>query len=529
MAFHSFLYLPFFLGSAVLSYYLVPARYRNIPVFLFSILFYIMTSRQYILFLFITAVTVFWASQLLDRWNQDFKEKRRTLDKDTRKQYKLFYERKKKRLLYSIVLLNFLILLFLKYGNFFGSVVESLLQACGLSADIPLLSLVQPLGISFYTLQACGYLIDISREKYRAEPHFFRFCLFLCFFPQIVEGPIARYDQFGFQLQKERRFDPQQFSFGLQLILWGLFKKIVLADRINMFVNTVFTPSEQYVGLYVVLGAAAYTFQIYTEFSGCIDIVRGSASLFGLSLPENFRQPFSSVSINEFWQRWHMTLGAWIRDYIFYGISFSAPYQKFSKKLRHLFSGHFGKWLNAVIPLFFVWFFMGLWHGASWKYVLYGLYYYILIASGMLLEPLFFKFRQLFHIHPDHTVWRLISQIRTLLFVMVGMLLFRADTFSQAVQMLRSVWTNFSISRLFDSSLPTMGCDRHDMAILLFGFLLVFTAGILQKRNIRIREAISTLPLPVRWGLFYTGIFLVIILGAYGKGYDPAGFIYAQF
>lgn len=529
MSFHSWLYLPCFLGMAVLLYYCFPLKYRFLPLLLSSMAFYVLCSRKLIVFLAVTIVSVYAAARILDTFNEEFREKKKGLAKEERKQLKKQVERKKKAVLYLAVLLNFGILFVLKYGNFLGENINQALKALHVGGRIPVFQFLLPLGISFYTLQAAGYLLDVSRGKYRADKHFARVALFLSFFPQMVEGPIARYDETGHQVYEGHRFDYETFTSGLQLILWGLVKKVVLADRANMFVNTIFKQYEQYSGIYIVAAAVLYTFQIYTEFSGCMDIVRGSALLFGIQLPENFRQPFAAKTINEFWQRWHMTLGGWLRDYVFYAVSFCGWYQKFSKNCREKWPKFFGGWISAVGALFFVWFGMGLWHGASWKYVLYGMYYFALISIGMLLAPLGEKGMQRAGISPKSAGVQIVGKVRTTALVCVGMLFFRAESFTAGLSMLKSVFRDFSLQPLLEGKLLGLGCDGYDFAILGIGFVVVSLVGAWKERNINVREKISGFPLPFRWGVFYAGLFCVILFGAYGFGYNAADFIYAQF
>lgn len=529
MTFHSWLYLPCFLGMAVLLYYCFPVRYRFIPLLATSTAFYIICSRRLVIFLLLTIVSVYVAARVLDVYNERFREQKKGLGKTEKKQLKKVVERKKKAVLFLALFLNFGILALLKYGNFFGANINQILETLHVGGRVPVFSFLLPLGISFYTLQAAGYVLDVSRGKYRADKNPLRVALFLSFFPQIVEGPIARYDETGHQLYEGHRFDYKTFTAGLQMILWGLFKKIVLADRANMFVNNIFAKYEEYSGIYIVAAAVLYTFQIYTEFSGCMDIVRGSAMLFGIRLPENFRQPFAARTINEFWQRWHMTLGGWLRDYVFYAIALSSPYQKFSKACRQRWPKFLGMWISSSAALFFVWLGMGLWHGASWKYVLYGMYYFVLIIVGTLMAPFVDAMMQRTGVSRECAGIQILSKIRTVVLVCVGMLLFRAESFTAGISMLRSVFHKFSLQPLLSGEFMGLGCDGYDFAILGIGFLIVAAVGAMKERGVDVRERINAFPLPVRWGVFYAGLFGVILFGAYGFGYNAADFIYAQF
>lgn len=252
-------------------------------------------------------------------------------------------------------------------------------------------------------------MIDVYRGKYKADHCLARVALYLSFFPTIVEGPIARYDQVAHQLYEGHSFHYENLTHGAQLIVWGMFKKIVIADRANMLVNHVFDDYIQFSGLSVVIAIVFYTIQLYTEFSGCMDIVRGSAQIFSIHLPENFKQPFFSKSINEFWTRWHMTLGAWLRDYVFYSVSLSNPFKKFNHYVREHCGEYFTKLLPATTALLFVWLCNGLWHGASIKYVMYGMYYYIIMVIGMFMEPIFLRITKIFTYKKRNKIFSAIS------------------------------------------------------------------------------------------------------------------------
>ena len=344
-----------------------------------------------------------------------------------KKEYKALIGWQKKCVCVCVVLVNVGILVFLKYSVFLGQVFTDVLGLIHINVENPMYQRMMPLGISFYTLSAVSYIVDVYRGKYRASDKFGKVALFLAFFPHIVEGPIARFDLVGEQMYEGHRFSYENMTMGLQLILWGFFKKIVIADRANMYVNQIFDNYASYTGLPVVVGMLLYTLQLYAEFSGCMDIVRGSAQMFGIGLSENFNQPFISKTVSEFWRRWHMTLGAWFKDYVFYSVSLSKPFVKLSKKTREHMNTFFATFVPMSIAMFIVWFGTGIWHGASWKYVMYGLYYWAIMVIGLLMEPLFKKLYEKMNVDRQGKVYRLLQVVRTFIFVNVGMLMFRAD------------------------------------------------------------------------------------------------------
>lgn len=522
MAYTTYIYLLLFLGSTFLLYTVFPKKYKWIVLLSASYLYYILASRVWmIIFILLTTISIYIGAIWLDKINDIFVSVKKSLDRQQRKELKEKILWQKKCVVMFILFINLGLLIFLKYSNFLISLLNiSILEQFQIS--IPLIKLFLPLGISFYTLQAISYIVDVYRGKYHADECLSRVALYLAFFPTIVEGPITRYNEVAYQLYEGHSFDYKNFTFGLQLILWGMFKKIVIADRANMLVNYVFDDYLKFSGLSVVIAIIFYTIQLYTEFSGCMDIVRGSAQLFSIRLPDNFRQPFFAKSINEFWQRWHITLGSWLRDYVFYSVSLSAPFKRWSQFVKKHVNEYASKLLPASTALFFVWICNGLWHGASIKYVMYGMYYYLLMMLGMYLEPVFMKIKNAFHIQNQNKFFQIFSIIRTILIVNIGMLIFRADTLSSAWHMLVSCFQG-------TMDIPYMGLALKDMMIVIMGVIIVYIMSLLKEKNISVREHIAKWHIVPRWTFYLTGLMIVVIFGAYGRGYDIVSFIYAQF
>ena len=526
MAYTTYVYLILFLGSTFLFYSVFPKKYKWVVLLSASYLYYIAASRLWlVIFILMTSLSVYLSAIWIDKINDLFTSVKKLLDREQKKAFKEKLLWQKKMVVILMLIINLGALVFLKYYNFFADVLNFALFDF-LNIHIPMLKLFLPLGISFYTLQAISYVIDVYRGKYKADKNFGRVALFLTFFPTIVEGPIARYDQVAHQLYEGHPFHYENLTQGVQLILWGMFKKIVIADRANMLVNFVFGDYLKFSGLSVVFAIIFYTIQLYTEFSGAMDIVRGSAQIFSVNLPENFKQPFFAKSINEFWQRWHMTLGAWLRDYVFYSVSLSNPFKKFNHYVRSHFNEYFSKLLPATTALFFVWICNGLWHGASMKYVMYGMYYYIIMVIGMFMEPIFHKVKESLRIKKESHAFHLFQILRTVFIVNIGMLIFRADTLSQAFDMFISCFKNFN----FDiSQLAHLGLSVPDIMVVLIGTLVVFIIGLFKEKGIEIRKSVAKWNIVPRWAFYIAGLFIVIIFGAYGRGYDIVSFIYAQF
>lgn len=523
MAYTSYFYLLLFLGLTFILYTLFPKKYKWVILLAASYIYYIVSSRIWlIIFLIITTLSVYLGALWLTQIDDLFKSVKNKLDRSEKKVFKEKILWQKKIVIIIMLFINIGLLAVLKYSNFFVDILNYAILD-HINFHIPMFKLFLPLGISFYTLQAVSYVIDVYRGKYKADHKLTRVALFLSFFPTIVEGPIARYDEVAMSLYEGHDFHYENLTQGVQLILWGMFKKIVIADRANMLVNQVFNQHQDYSGMGVVIAIVFYTIQLYTEFSGCMDIVRGSAQIFSVNLPQNFRQPFFAKSINEFWQRWHITLGAWLRDYVFYSVSLSTPFKNFNQFVKKHCNEYLSKLLPATTALFFVWICNGLWHGASVKYVMYGMYYYIIMVLGMYLEPLFIKMMKIFHIKAKSVYWKLFQIIRTVFIVNIGMLIFRADN-------LKIAWDMFvSCFQSTNTSLLELGLSLQDILVVIVGVIVVLIMSIIKERGIAIRQAVANWNIVLRWSFYMVALFIVIIFGAYGRGYDIVSFIYAQF
>ena len=276
----------------------------------------------------------------------------------------------------------------------------------------------------------------------------------------------------------------------------------------------------------IFLGMLAYTCQLYMDFSGIMDMVMGMGEIFGIKLPENFRRPFFSKSISEFWTRWHITLGAWFRDYIYYPLSLSGPLKKLTAKGRKHLGNHFGPLMAGTIALFCVWFCNGLWHGSAWNYLFFGMYHFFFIVLANMTEPFTRKVLDFLHIPRESAGYRVFRIIRTALLVCVGELFFRANGLRAGLRMFRTMVTDFSIPTREQLQL---GLDRYDVIILVVAVLIVFVVSLLQERNIKLRATIRKAPVPLRWAVYYAAILSIVIFGAYGVGYVPVEPMYAGF
>ena len=528
MAYQSLVYGFVFLPLCLAAYQIAPQRWRKRVLLAFSYLFFWLLSRELIIYLLGTTVFVHCTGIWLEWLKSEQKAELLTADRSEKKRIKSIYQKRSRQVLAFGVLMLLGTLAYLKYYNFFASNVNGIFGGI-LPFTIEQKNILMPVGISFYTLQAIGYMADVYWGKIRAEENMEKTALFLAFFPQIMEGPICRYQDTCDTLYEGRPLQMNNLTDGYIRIFWGLFKKTVIADRLAIGVDAIFGNYASYSGSMIVFAAVAYTIQLYMEFSGCMDIIIGSGQLFGVKLPENFRQPFSAQSAAEFWRRWHITLGTWFKTYIFYPVSMSSPVKKWNQYGRK----HFGKYITmlgtSAIALFPVWMCNGLWHGARWSYIFYGMYYFSLILVGIAVEPVRDRILKILHISPEFQGLKYIRIAKTWVIIFVGELFFRADGLRAGVHMFRSIFRNFQLSNLWDGSLLNLGMSRADLVAVMAGCIVVAIVGSAKERGIRVRNSLEKKPVFIRWSIYYALILAVIVIAAYGDDYQVVDMIYAGF
>ena len=501
------------------AYYGCPLRLRWVLLLVFSYGYYALCGARALPFLLLTTAST-WAGALAigriaERSKADLRAKKAELDAAGKKALKAAARRRQRAVLVSVLVLNFGVLAVLKY-------VPPLLSAAGR----PSLGLLLPLGISFYTFQSTGYLIDVYSGKYAPERNPARYALFVSFFPQLIQGPIGRYDQLAGQLAEPHRFDWANIHRGLLLMLWGFFKKKVIADRALPLVSEVFGHQSAYGGAVIVVGVLFYSLQQYCDFSGGIDLVTGAAELMGIHLAPNFRRPYFAVSLGDFWRRWHISLGAWMRDYVFYPFALTKPMARLSKSARGVLGADVARALPAALGNILVFLLVGVWHGASMNYVLWGLYNGVILAASALLEPAYKRMNDRLGSLTRTRGFHVLRVLRTFLIVNIGWYFDRCTRAGDAFAMLGRTVSSPRLSQLTDGTLLTLGLKAGDYRILAVSAVLLFAVSLLQERGVSIRTSVLRLPAPVRVLLLYG--FMYFVLAAFA-GAESAGFMYAIF
>lgn len=517
------LLLVLFLVIVYAIYLCLPKKARPYLLLVASLIFYAVYSKFLTVFLILTIISTYLGGFGINKLNDKFNTLKEGLEKEEKKALRKKFSRKKYWLSFAIIIFNLAILAVLKYFNFFTSVFEGFLSWFNVSAKMPILKLALPLGISYYTLSAIGYVVDVNRGKYRAGS-FFDVALFLAYFPQLFEGPFARFDELTPDLKAGNGFNSENFYGGIITILWGVVKKVVIADRLAIIVSAVFKNYASYNGLVIILGIVLFTFQLYAEFSGMIDIASGISEVFGIKLAKNFNQPFFSQNVNEFWRRWHISLGTWFKDYIFYPVSMSKGMVALNKKMQGKVSQYFQTLITGAVALLCVWLSNGLWHGAGFKYIVYGLYYYVLMVIGLCLEPLYDKFYSKTKIDRNSSILKALRIAKTFIFVNIGMLIFRATSLSVSLEMFGGIFTGGKIN------LCALGViDYHDLAFCVIGLILLFVVDILKEKNIDIKGWFVKRNIAIKYLIVLSIIVFIIVFGAYGDGYVPVDPIYGGF
>lgn len=530
MSFVSFGFV-FFMAACLLIYYAVPGKYRYLVLLAAGWMFYVLAMRRYVVYLIVTTVTVYLSGIRIDRIGKQqkawLKLNKESLSKEEKKAYKSSMKRRQKTVLVLCLLLNFGILAFLKYANFVIANVNFLrLRLFGRTDYFGFFDLVLPLGISFYTFQAAGYLIDLYFGKYEAERSFGKFALFVSFFPQIIQGPISRFPELSKTLFEGHDFDFNNLVYGFYQVMWGLFKKLLIADRVASYVANTVASHRELGGAYILFAIFLYSMQIYGDFSGGIDITIGVSRMFGVCVTKNFDRPFFSKSVAEYWRRWHITLGTWFKDYIFYPLSIAKWTLNLGKWTRTHINENIGKKVPIYVSMFIVWFTTGLWHGAEWRYIVWGLLNFLILAVSTELEPYYDKWYATLHIRQDGNVRKCWQVIRTFTIMSFLRVFDISAGVGDALSVIRGVFHGF-----FDFQLEKtaeLGLPAEELRVALLACFAVLCVSLLQRKG-SIRDRIMERKLPVRWACMAVLVIAVIVFGSYGIGYDARDFIYLQF
>lgn len=522
-----------FMAAVFLLYYVVPKKWQWGLLLIASLFFYWCADPMYLIFVGVTVVSTYWVSRCLERVNAKQKaylQEHKDLSKEDKKAYKAKVKAKKWHLLLVCLIFNLGILSVTKYTNFVINNINGFLSGNKLG----LVDMIVPMGISYYTFQTMGYIIDVYRGKQAAQQNILKLALFTTFFPQMAQGPISRYSDLSKTLYEPYHFERKTVSYGIMRIVWGYFKKVVIADRLVTGVLTLVkgmdTPAGfvDFNGAYVFVAMLFYAFQLYCDFTGGIDITIGIAQTMGIKVAENFNLPYFSKNIKEYWNRWHITMGTWFTDYIFYPISVCKPMLKLSKWSREHLGAAVGKRVTVYLSSFAVWLTTGIWHGAAWNFIVWGLANWVVIMVSQELEPLYAKFHAKTHLK-GKAPYEVFQIIRTILLMsMIRMFDCYRDV-PLTFKKLGTMFTTFNWHILFDGSLLNIGLSVADYWVLGAGLLIVFGVSLFKyRKNASVRDGLYK-HATLFYGVIALMILVILIFGAYGIGFDSSQFIYGEF
>ena len=498
MLFNSLDFLIFF-PVVVLVYFIIPNRWKQIWLLITSYYFYMCWNVKYVILIF--------ASTLITYLSGLFIEEIKHLECDNHRKNWL-----KKSIVAVSFLSNLGILFYFKYINFAIDILVKSFAKIHVQLQIPAVDIILPVGISFYTFQALSYTMDVYRDDIYAEKDFCRYALFVSFFPQLVAGPIERSKNLLKQLSTPRELNVERFREGFLLMLWGYFLKLVLADRIALFVDTVYGDCNTYSGMYLVVATILFAVQIYCDFSGYSIIAMGVAKILGIQLMENFDAPYLAISVADFWRRWHISLTSWFKDYLYIPLGGNRR-------------GKVRKFINIMI-VFLV---SGLWHGANFSFVVWGGLNGLYQIVGELLKPIRERIGKWLKFNKDSLGYRLACILGTFVLIDFSWIFFRADGFTHAINVIKSIINVQNPVVLFDDSLYQCGIDEKNFHLMLISIGILLFADICKLRKIVIRDVILKQDYWFRLLFIVFSVAFILVFGMWGPSYNQANFIYFQF
>ena len=522
-------FLLFALGLYIL-YYLIPKRFQWVLLLGFSLGFYALGGLSRLPYILITATSVWGAACLIqkntDRQKQYLKQHKADLSKEEKAAYKTKQKSRRKLVLVCTLVLNFGILCAFKYVHFLLAQLNAAAHLFGGEVRDSIRWII-PLGISFYTFQSTGYLLDVFWGKCEAERNWFKLLLFTSFFPQITQGPISSYADLSGELFSEHSLDYHNFSWGAQRMIWGFFKKMVVANILASYVGKTFENYPTYTGIAAFLGALCYSAQIYADFSGYMDIMCGFSQMLGIRLTENFERPYFSKSIAEYWRRWHISLGTWFKNYIYYPIAVAKWNQKLGKAAKNRLGKAFGNYLPATVALVVTWLATGLWHGASWGYIAWGGVNGLFIIGSMWMEKPFERWKKKLRIREESRWWRAFQVLRTFLLVTLIKVLPEVNGLRGGLGLWKRILTEHTIPRRGVELMPFLD-NYQNLCAVTGGILLMFFVSMIQRKQPFRRWLEEKTVYPVRMLLFVFLFFMILYFGIPASG-GIGGFLYAQF
>ncbi len=511
MIFTTLKFLVFFI-AVFIGYYIVPKKLQWLVLLAASIYFYLCASVKYVMFVLMASLITYLGAFMLDKLEAKQRtylhENKESLSKEAKKIYKAKVEKKKKVVITLTVLGTLSMLFVMKYTGFVLENISVLANVFHVHFTRPAWNLILPLGISFYTFMSLGYAIDVYRNEYPAEKNFLKYFLFICYFPHILQGPMDKYNELSQDLFAGKKFDYSQAVQGIYRIVIGVLKKMLVADKLAPVVGTVITNLDQYFGINIFIAILFYAIQLYADFSGYMDIAIGCSKMLGIRIAENFDAPYFSKSIAEYWRRWHISLGAWFRDYVYYPIlrgNFASKIRKQLKDKNKYLSNN----LPTVFALAILWILIGFWHGSTWAFILYGMYHGGIIILSTLLAPVYDKFYEKFPRFVKTKLYGAFQIIRTFCLVLGGYFLFCVGDLQPAIQMFTNLFKNN-----FDGVKILANMSQDSIVSIAIGTIILLILDILTIHKINLYKTFRKVPFFLRWPIYCIGMFAIIMLAS---------------
>ena len=533
MTITSFTFLGFVLATLIV-YRSFPVKKQWWVLLAASIIFYLSFSIGGIFVMIGTSLLTYFSGIMVQKQKDKhyawLKENKKNADKETRKAKKAFYQKRQKLIVAGTVAVTIGILFICKYYGVLATRFNGLFNTSLWTAE----NILLPLGISYYSLQLIGYLVDVNRDIIPAERNPLKVILYGGFFLSIMQGPFNRYNDLMPQIcaEKRQKLTYVNFKFAVLKITGGYIKKLCIADQVGIIANEVFTNYNNYSGLGILLGIVCFAIQLYADFSGYMDIVIGIGQLFGINMPENFRQPFFSRNMSEFWKRWHITLGFWLQDYVFFPLLKSSLFKRIGKSITGKLGKDAGRRIPTYIGLFILWTLIGAWHGAGFNYVFgVGILQFLYIFLGEICDPIFEKIKKLLHINDKKLYWHIFQSVRTTALMMLAWVFFNSKSFMQALRMIRNIFVVPRLGQFFAPfySEAVNGNYLRNTIFFFFCIVVILFADLLHEKGKSLRTIICDRPYPIRLAFYLILAFTLIIFGAYGNQYVASDFIYFKF
>lgn len=494
----------------ILIYFLVPKKFQWFVLLLTSIffLFYNNLRIDTLIYVLLTLITAYIGAVLIDKYSNT---------------------KKSKWILIGGVVIILGQLIFLKYTNFLLVTINHIFHLFGKNFEFNFVTRNVPIGVSYYSLIVISYMVDVYRGLCKSQKNPLKCALFMSYFPILNSGPFIRYPDMENKLYEKHKFNYDNLCRGLIRIFWGLFKILVISQRLAIFVDAVYGNYTTYYGFYIIVAAIFFTLQLYTNFSGSIDVIMGVSKIIGIELPENFHSPFFSKTITELWRNWHITLGAWLKDYVFYPLMKSNIIQKIGTKTKKLFGKKASKKITLYISMLIMWILIGAWHNGAYTFIISsGILQFVYMFCEDMFGPVVGKICKKIGINTEAFSYKLYQCIRTFLLFSFAMIFFRASSVSNAISIIKHIFI-FNPWVLIDhSSLFTLGLDNLDFNVLIISLCVLFIVEYLQLKG-NVTDRLLKQNVIFRWTILYLLIFAVLIFGMYGPGFDTTTFIYRQF